>query len=138
MRKYEKEREGARRREKARSHVCHLLGRDGGEGRIERSDVGGGDGAEVRVAHVLVARVEPHGEVGAVDLQLEAGGDDRLVLGLHGGGEGAHVGLVVAVEVTILLHTGGSNIGFVTAEGMWEASSKEPSVWLVQDLSASM
>jgi hypothetical protein len=69
---------------------------------VERLDVGGDGAKELGFAEVLVAGVAAHREVGAVELELEAGGDDRLVLGPHRRDEVGKVGLVRGVELVRL------------------------------------
>ena len=55
-----------------------LLGRDVGGGGVQCFDIGGGNAQEVRLFHILIARVPAHREVGAVELHQETGIDDRL------------------------------------------------------------
>ena len=57
---------------------------------------------EGRVAGFLEYGMSAHGEIGTVDLQLEAGGDDSLVLLPHGLGQSSQVGgvgRVIAIGV---------------------------------------
>eukprot|EP00966_Prymnesium_polylepis_P229121 5301926-Prymnesium_polylepis.1 len=84
---------------------AHPLGRDRRDGLVHHPDVRRRDLLEVGEAHVTEARVAAHREVGAVDLQREAGGGDRLVLRLHRRAERLHV-LGVVVEVIVVEKVG--------------------------------
>ena len=72
---------------------------------VDGVDVDGGALDEDLVGLVAVHDVAAHGEVGRVDLQVEAGLDDALVLGLHRLGDGVEV-LVGAVVVLVGLEEG--------------------------------
>ena len=69
---------------------------DAAEGLVQRLHAHPGDPAEVLHGEVP-HQMPPHGQVGRVDLEQEAGGDDRLVLLAHGRGEGGEVLLVATV-----------------------------------------
>mmetsp|Transcript_34791 Transcript_34791/g.76524 ORF Transcript_34791/g.76524 Transcript_34791/m.76524 type:complete len:293 (-) Transcript_34791:3492-4370(-) len=79
----------------------HLCRRHCGQRRVERSDVHVGDRGELLVAQVGKARVAPHREIGAVDLQHKPARRDRLILWPHRLSESLHKGRMVAV-VTVL------------------------------------
>ena len=66
---------------------------------IERLDVQARHLAELVEAQVGELDVPAHPEVGTVDLQVDAGAGDRLVLPLHGVGDGEQVLLVARVVV---------------------------------------
>ena len=66
---------------------------------IERLDVQLRALAEFRQAQIGVLDVPAHGEVGAVDLQDEAGFGDGLVFVPHGLGDGVDIALEVLVVV---------------------------------------
>ena len=65
----------------------HAVGRQALGRGIERGDVALGDLAELVVGEMPVLVVARRGEIGRVDLQDEAGLDDRPVFGLHRVGE---------------------------------------------------
>ena len=54
---------------------------------------------ELGLVQVLVAGVARHREVGAVELELEAGRGDRLVFGPHRLDEVGEIGLVARIEM---------------------------------------
>ena len=86
----------------APAHVhADLLGRDIGEGMIQRLDVEPGHGAERRDVEVGELDVPAHAEVGAVDLQHEARARDRLVLVLHRLRDGVEIGLVGGIVLVL-------------------------------------
>ena len=74
-------------------------GGDVGERVVERLDVHPGAFAEFREAQVRILDVAAHGEVGAVDLQHDAGFGDRLVFLAHRLGDREQIRLLARVVV---------------------------------------
>ena len=72
----------------------HAVGRQTSRRSIERFDVALGDLTELVVAQVPVLIVARRGEVGRIDLQDEAGFNDRSILGLDHVRERRHVGVL--------------------------------------------
>ena len=74
---------------------------DAVEGVVQRLDMGLGDLDELVVGEVAEQHVPRQREVGAVELQVEAGGDDRAVFVPHGVGERGEIGLARRIEVVL-------------------------------------
>ena len=84
----------------APAHVhAQLLGRDIGDGVIERLDMQRGALAEFRHAQIGILDVPAHGEVGAIDLQDEAGFGHGLVFVPHGLGDRRQIGLLARIMI---------------------------------------
>ena len=64
-----------------------------------------GAAQELVVVEILESGMARHRQIGTVDLQGEAGGDDRLVLGLHRGADRLDV-VLVGGEVFVALEGG--------------------------------
>ena len=76
---------------------AQLLGRNVGGCGIERFDIGFRDLEEVFFRHVLISGVTGHREVGAVELQIEAGGCDGLIFWAHRGDEIGQIGFMARI-----------------------------------------
>ncbi len=74
---------------------AHLLRRNGRSRCVERLDVGFRNFEEFRFARILISGVPRHGEIGTIELQLEAAGSDGGVFGPHGTDQVRQVGFVV-------------------------------------------
>ena len=101
-----------RRHGRAPAHMhAHALGRQVAHRVVERGDIDGDDLAVVGERQIEVDHVPQHREVGAIELEDEAGLDDRLVFAPHHVGKRVDVflvGLVVAVlEIARDLARGG-------------------------------
>ncbi len=66
---------------------------------VQRLDMQFGDADEGIVVEIGKQHVARQGEVGAVDLQVEARFEDRAILVAHGGGEGREIPLARGVEI---------------------------------------
>jgi hypothetical protein len=58
----------------------HLVGGNIGDRLVQRVDMDLGAAQKLAIVHVLEARVAAHCQVWTIDLQGEAGADDRFVL----------------------------------------------------------
>ena len=68
------------------AHVhSQLLGRDAGGRGVESFDVRSGQVQEFLLSQILKSGVSGHRQIGAIKLQLQATGCDRLILWPHGG-----------------------------------------------------
>ena len=76
-----------------------LLRRNTRERMIERLDMELRALAEFRHAEIGILNVPAHGEIGAIDLQNEAGFGDSLVFVLHRVGDGVNVALEILVII---------------------------------------
>ena len=73
---------------------AHALGRDFRRRGVQRCHIGLDHAQEAGFVQVLVAGVPRHREVGAIELEVEPGLDDRLVFGAHGLDEVGEISLV--------------------------------------------
>ena len=83
---------------------AQLLGRDVRDRMVQRLDVELRGLAEGLQVDVVILDVLAHREVGAIDLQHEAGARHRLVFGAHRIRDGVEIGLLARVVVVAEEH----------------------------------
>ncbi len=80
---------------------AHLFGGQIGQRVVQRLDMGVGDLDEVGVGKVGEQHVPRQRQIGAVELQVEPGGDDGFVFRLHGVGQRGQIGLARGIEIVL-------------------------------------